>query len=135
MAIGNVLHGSVPSPCRSGGPGCEELRVSRGGLEGPQAVEVTTTTSWSLLQPVGHYYNWGFFKSVTTTTRWLLLQPEITDALVKEHFEIRCMIVCIHIVADSTAFWSVVAVTNLHLRNLAASQSHIVAVNMFFCCW
>ena len=37
MAIGDVLYGSVPSPCRSGGPGGEAPRVSREGLGGPQA--------------------------------------------------------------------------------------------------
>ena len=34
MAIGDVLYGSVASPCRSGGPGGEAPRESRRGLGG-----------------------------------------------------------------------------------------------------
>ena len=34
MAIGDVLYGSVPSPCKSGGPEGEAPRVSRGSLGG-----------------------------------------------------------------------------------------------------
>ena len=39
MAMGHVLYGSVPSPCRSGGPRGEAPRVSRGALGRAQAAK------------------------------------------------------------------------------------------------